>query len=128
MCRKRHSTSSLYPHQDSSASKLNEPRLFYDGSNIHSPTNTALILENIKQEVGGIDFEGTPDKMESASKRRSLADKRGILDPDVGVNSIHQFRSQSLKACKIEDDLLVDSGETTFSLFASLLDSALQGM
>lgn len=65
--------------------------------------------------------------MQSASKRRSSIDGPGILDSDVGVDSIHRFGSQSLKACKIEDDLLTDSGETTFALFASLLDSALQG-
>ncbi|XP_031278387.1 nuclear pore complex protein NUP107-like, partial [Pistacia vera] len=41
------------------------------------------------------------------------------------IGSIH-VGSQSLKACKIENDALADSGETTFALFASLLDSALQ--
>lgn len=125
---KRHSISGISPYQESSASKLNEPRLFYDGSSFHSPTNTALILENIKQEVGSIDYEGAPYKMQSASKRRSSIDGPGILDSDVGVDSIHRFGSQSLKACKIEDDSLTDSGETTFALFASLLDSALQGL
>ncbi|KAJ0007608.1 hypothetical protein Pint_29221 [Pistacia integerrima] len=49
------------------------------------------------------------------------------FDTDVGLDSIH-LGSQSLKACKIENDALADSGETTFALFASLLDSALQGL
>ncbi|KAJ0075052.1 hypothetical protein Patl1_33748 [Pistacia atlantica] len=49
------------------------------------------------------------------------------FDTDVGLDSIH-LGSQSLKACKIENDALADSGETTFGLFASLLDSALQGL
>lgn len=65
--------------------------------------------------------------MQSPSKRRSSVGGPGILDPDVGVDSIHGFGSQSLKAYKIEDDSLTDSGETTFALFASLLDSTLQG-
>ncbi|KAJ0007606.1 hypothetical protein Pint_29229 [Pistacia integerrima] len=49
------------------------------------------------------------------------------FDTDVGLDSIH-LGSQPLKACKIENDALADSGETTFALFASLLDSALQGL
>ncbi|KAJ0007614.1 hypothetical protein Pint_29226 [Pistacia integerrima] len=97
---KRHSASSISPHQQRAVLKINEPTLLYDGTNIHSPTNTALILENIKQEAQSVDYGGTPVKMQSA-------------------------RSQSLKACKIENDALADSEETTFSLFASLLDSAL---
>ncbi|XP_044486705.1 nuclear pore complex protein NUP107 [Mangifera indica] len=124
---KRHSTSSISPHQQRSVSKINEPGLLYDGTNIHSPTNTALILENIKQEVQSFDYEGTPVKMQSASKRRSSIDSHGIFDADVALDSIH-LGSQSLKACKIENDALADSGETTFALFASLLDSALQGL
>ncbi|KAI9187026.1 hypothetical protein LWI28_023496 [Acer negundo] len=94
---KRHLNSTISPHQESPVSKFSEPTLFHDGTSIHSPTNTALILENIKQEVESIDFEGT-------------------------------LGSQSLKACKIEDESLTESGETTFADFASLLDSALQGL
>ncbi|KAJ0008281.1 hypothetical protein Pint_29237 [Pistacia integerrima] len=124
---KRHSASSISPHQQLSVSKINEPGLLYDGTNIHSPTNTALILENIKQEVQSFEYGGTPVKMQSASKRRSSIDSHGIFDTDVGLDSIH-LGSQSLKACKIENDALADSGETTFALFASLLDSALQGL
>ncbi|KAJ0006912.1 hypothetical protein Pint_29217 [Pistacia integerrima] len=65
--------------------------------------------------------------MQSASKRRSSIDSHGIFDTDVGLDSIH-LGSQSLRACKIKNDALADSGETTFALFASLLDSALQGL
>ncbi|KAK3198178.1 hypothetical protein Dsin_021593 [Dipteronia sinensis] len=125
---KRHLTSTISPHQESSVSKFSEPTLFHDGTSIHSPTNTALILENIKQEVESIDFEGTLGKMQSASKRRSSIDSLGFLEADVGIDSIRRLGSQSLKACKIEDESLIESGETTFADFASLLDSALQGL
>lgn len=105
----------------------------YDGNNIHSPTNAALILENIKQEVDSIEtyhFEGatTPARNQSAIKRRSSVDSRGgFSEADLGIDSVARFGSQSLKACKIEDETLTDSGETTFGLFASLFDSAIQG-
>ncbi|KAI5602349.1 hypothetical protein BDE02_01G150000 [Populus trichocarpa] len=131
---KRHSISSVSPHQDGPVSKFSESRLLYDGNNIHSPTNAALILENIKQEVDSIEtyhFEGatTPARNQSAIKRRSSVDSRGgFSEADLGIDSGSRFGSQSLKACKIEDETLTDSGETTFGLFASLFDSAIQGL
>ncbi|XP_011048583.1 PREDICTED: nuclear pore complex protein NUP107 [Populus euphratica] len=131
---KRHSISSVSPHQDGPVSKFSESRLLYDGNNIHSPTNAALILENIKQEVDSIEtyhFEGatTPTRNQSAIKRRSSVDSRGgFSEADLGIDSVARFGSQSLKACKIEDETLTDSGETTFGLFASLFDSAIQGL
>lgn len=131
---KRHSISSVSPHQDGPVSKFSESRLLYDGNNIHSPTNAALILENIKQEVDSIEtyhFEGatTPARNQSAIKRRSSVDSRGgFSEADLGIDSGARFGSQSLKACKIEDETLTDSGETTFGLFASLFDSAIQGL
>lgn len=131
---KRHSISSVSPHQDGPVSKFSESRLLYDGNNIHSPTNAALILENIKQEVDSIEtyhFEGatTPARNQSAIKRRSSVDSRGgFSEADLGIDSVARFGSQSLKACKIEDETLTDSGETTFGLFASLFDSSIQGL
>uniref|UniRef100_A0A6M2ET04 Nuclear pore complex protein n=1 Tax=Populus davidiana TaxID=266767 RepID=A0A6M2ET04_9ROSI len=131
---KRHSISSVSPHQDGPVSKFSESRLLYDGNNIHSPTNAALILENIKQEVDSIEtyhFEGatTPARNQSAIKRRSSVDSRGgFSEADLGIDSVARLGSQSLKACKIEDETLTDSGETTFGLFASLFDSAIQGL
>ncbi|KAJ6701141.1 NUCLEAR PORE COMPLEX PROTEIN [Salix koriyanagi] len=131
---KRHSISSVSPHQDGPVSKFSESRLLYDGQNIHSPTNAALLLENIKQEVDSIEtyhFEGTatPARNQSDIKRRSYVDSRGgFSEPDLGIDSVSRFGSQSLKACKIENDTLTDSGETTFGLFASLFDSATQGL
>lgn len=106
-------SSSVSPYRESSASS----RLLYDGqNNIHSPTNTALLLENIKQEA-----ESTPVKTRSVSKRRSSFD---VTEVDFCADSVRY----SLKLCKHEEDLLADDGDTTFALFASLLDSALQGL
>jgi nuclear pore complex protein Nup107 len=126
MCRKRHSASSISPGQEISTSKFSEARLLYDGQNIQSPTNAALLLENIKQEVESIDAyhsQGTPARTQFASKRKPSIDSYGMSDMDAGVDSLRY----SLKACKHEDESLADGGDTTFTLFASLLDSALQG-
>ncbi|KAK9281423.1 hypothetical protein L1049_004325 [Liquidambar formosana] len=128
---KRHSASSISPHQENSVSKFSEARLLYDGQSIQRRPNAALLLEDIKREVESFDAdlsEGTPAKIQSASKRRSSIDSHGISEMDVGVDSIRRAGSYSLKYCKHEDDTLADSGETTFALFASLLDSALQGL
>ncbi|KAL4625298.1 hypothetical protein ACB092_05G015500 [Castanea dentata] len=117
---KRHSATSISPLREHSASKFSESRLLYDGQSIHSPTNAALFLENIKQEAESIvadRSEGTPARTQSASKWRSSIDGHGT-----------PARTQSLKACKHEDDSFADVGDTTFALFASLLDSAIQGL
>ncbi|XP_056684816.1 nuclear pore complex protein NUP107 isoform X2 [Spinacia oleracea] len=90
-------------------------------------SNTALFLENIKQEVESLDYrEGTPSRTHSAYKRRS-PDSQIIPEFRSAIDSSHRAGSHSLKACKIEEDVL-DSGETTFSLFASLLDSSSRGL
>ncbi|KAJ8441143.1 hypothetical protein Cgig2_006972 [Carnegiea gigantea] len=113
---KRHSPASISPLQDSSSSKLGESRR----------SNTALFLENIKEEVESLDYrEGTPSRTYFAYKRRS-PDSRVISDFDAGLYSSRRGESYSLTACKIEDDAL--SAEAAFSLFASLLDSARQGL
>ncbi|GLU14214.1 hypothetical protein SLE2022_307970 [Rubroshorea leprosula] len=128
---KRNSTSSISPRQESGVSKFNGARLLYDGQNIHSPTNAALLLENIKQEVEGFDADyslETPARTQSASKRKLSIDARGIPEADFGTDSMRRVGSVSLKSCKIEDESLAESGETSFALFASLLDSTLQGL
>ncbi|KAL3528565.1 hypothetical protein ACH5RR_007887 [Cinchona calisaya] len=109
---KRHSASSLSPQHDSSASRLSEIR-----------SNAALFLEDIKQEVESLDTDhgGTP-KTQNFSRRRTLIDNQGTSEMDFGSGI------RSLKILKQEEDGLIDSGDTTFSLFASLLDSALQGL
>nr|CAD1817054.1 unnamed protein product [Ananas comosus var. bracteatus] len=97
---KRQSPSNISPLLASSVSKFSEARLLYDGNNIQKRPNAALLLEEIKQEVESFEPDG----------------------------SIRQSASQSLKLIKQEDDFLPDGGETIFTLFASLLDSALQGL
>ncbi|KAK7275554.1 hypothetical protein RIF29_16673 [Crotalaria pallida] len=103
--------------QDNSASKLSETGLFYDGQSIHSPTNAALFLENVKQE-----FEDFEEKTPYSSRRKLSADIHGVPGIDAGFDSVRH----SLKACKQEGDSLGDGAETIFALFASLLDSSLK--
>lgn len=115
--RKIQSGSSISPHLDDSASKLSEGRR----------SNTALFLEEIKQEVDSLDHrEGTPSRSYSAYKRRS-PDSHLLSDFDPGTDFARRGGGYSLKSCKIEEDASLDAGDTTFALFASLLDSALQG-
>lgn len=102
----------------------------FDGQSIQRQPNAALFLEDIKLEVESFEAdhsEGTPARAQSASKRRLSIDSHGISEVDAGIDSVRRVGSHSLKSCKHEDDLLADAGETTFALFASLLDSALQG-
>ncbi|GMP40717.1 hypothetical protein CsSME_00011054 [Camellia sinensis var. sinensis] len=123
---KRHSTSS----HDNSVSKFSRTRILYDGQSIERRPNAALFLKDIKQKVESFDadqLEGTPAKTQSGLWRKSLAGSRGVSEADVAADSIHRPGSYSLKSCKHEDDALSDGGDTTFTLFASLLDSALQG-
>lgn len=110
---KRHPGSSLSPHHDSSASRF---------------SNAALFLENIKHEVEMLDSDigGTP--FESATKRRSYHDGHGVSIVDSDTDTIRRRGSESLKVCKKEEDEHIESTDTTFSLFASLLDSGLQGL
>ncbi|KHG19637.1 hypothetical protein F383_02618 [Gossypium arboreum] len=128
---KRYSNSSISPRQESGISKFNEAKLLYEGQIIHSPTNAALLLENIKQEAESFDtdyFEETPAMERLASKRRPSSDGHRTAEIDNGVDSIRRLGSHALKASKIEDDLLADNGDATFASFASLLDSAFHGV
>ncbi|GJZ04016.1 nuclear pore complex protein NUP107 [Tanacetum coccineum] len=79
-------------------------------------SNAALFLDNIKKEVDHrFDDEEGDRSARSSSKRRSPS-------PEMSV-------SHSLKVCKVEEEgAVVDGGDATFSLFASLFDSALQGL
>ncbi|XP_058179143.1 nuclear pore complex protein NUP107 isoform X2 [Rhododendron vialii] len=124
---KRGPTSGISPHQENSSGA----RLLYDGQSIERRPNAALFLEDIKQEAESYDgdqFDLTSTKTQSASRRRVSIDSRGISEADVGADSVTRPGSFSMKSCKLEDDALADGGDTTFSLFASLLDSALQGL
>ncbi|KAL0429947.1 UNVERIFIED_CONTAM: Nuclear pore complex protein [Sesamum radiatum] len=113
MTRKRHPGSSLSPHHDNSA-----PRF----------SNAALFLENIKNEVESLDTDvgGTP--FESISRRRTSIDSHGASRFDSAGDAMRRRGSESLKVCKQEEHEQLESGDTTFSLFASLLDSGLQGL
>lgn len=82
-------------------------------------------MENIKQEVESIDADVTPSRIQTAFKSRPSLDSHGILETDTDL--IRRGGSISLRTCKEEHDASPDSGDSTFSLFASLLDSALQG-
>ncbi|XP_057535635.1 nuclear pore complex protein NUP107 isoform X2 [Amaranthus tricolor] len=90
-------------------------------------SNTALYLEDIKQEAESLDYrETTPSRTHSAYKGRSFDVQ---LTPELhsAIDSSHQGGIYSSKACKLEEDVH-DASESTFSLFASLLDSASQGL
>lgn len=129
--RKRQSTSSISPLLGNSVSKFSEAKLLYDGNSIQRRPNAALLLEEIKQEVENFDFDGfdgTAEQTFNSLKRRASIDSHAVSELNNGYDSIQQVTSQSLKSCKHEDEVLVDGGETTFTLFASLLDSALQGL
>lgn len=121
--RKRHSSSGASIQYDNSASKLSETGLLYDGQSIHSPTNAALVLENIKQEVESLDADYLEEKTPYSTRRKLSAVIDGVPGVDAGFDS----GRYSLKACKTEGDSLGDGAETIFTLFASLLDSSLQG-
>ncbi|XP_055836323.1 nuclear pore complex protein NUP107 [Solanum dulcamara] len=112
---KRSSGSSLSPHRERSAARISEIR-----------SNGALFMENIKQEFESIDANVTPSGIQTASRRRPSHDSHGISDTDTDL--IRRGGSLSLRTCKVEHDASQDSGDSTFTLFASLLDSALQGL
>lgn len=128
---KRGSTSSISPLEENSTSKFSGAWLLYDGQSIERRPNAALFLEDIKQEAESYDadhFDLTSTKTQSASRRRVSIDSRGVSEADIGADSVTRPGSFSMKSFKHEDDALPDGGDTTFSLFASLLDSALQGL
>ncbi|KAI4325370.1 hypothetical protein MLD38_030775 [Melastoma candidum] len=121
---KRHSGASPSPEQ-SSASKSRQGRLLYDGPRIHKLTNAALVLEDIKQEA--VNFESDYSE-KSPAKRRFFGDGDSALEADADLDSGHKVRSYSLKVSQQEEDSSSDVGESMFSVFASLLDSSLQGV
>lgn len=127
--RKRQSTSSTSPFFGNSVSKVSGARLLYDGNSIQKRPNAALLLEDIKQEAENNDLdvlEQSTPKTNYSLKRQASVDGLGISEPN-GAFSLVQSK-QPLKSLKQEDELLVEGGETTFTLFTSLLESALQGL
>ncbi|XP_071731961.1 nuclear pore complex protein NUP107 isoform X2 [Rutidosis leptorrhynchoides] len=100
------------PHQENYQSKF---------------SNAALYLDNIKREIDHSDGDQSEGRTHSSFKRRSSPSTDGVSE--IGVDLVGRSRTtQALKVCKQEDDGSVDSADATFSLFASLYDSALQGL
>ncbi|KAF6164631.1 hypothetical protein GIB67_032859 [Kingdonia uniflora] len=111
--RERRSGSSISPLPGNSALKV-----FYDGQRIQIRPNTALFLEEIKQEFENAEMDAG-----------MVSNKRSSIDDDDGFDSNRRdVGNPVLKSCKVEDEVAVDGVESTFALFASLLDSAIQGL
>ena len=114
--------------QLNSGSKFADARLLYDENNIQRRPNAALLLEEIKQEVESYDPEGFEGdyKMPGSSKRRTSIDAH--ISPRRSLGREDSYPGPPLTSIKQEDDVSVETGEeATFTMFASLLDSALQG-
>ncbi|KAJ1276589.1 hypothetical protein BS78_05G226100 [Paspalum vaginatum] len=127
--RKRLSSSNASPLLGSSLSKSSEARLLYDGGSIPRRPNAGLLLEDIKQEAADYSNIESLDasRLFSSTKRRASLD--GGSASDAAYSSGRQAARQALKPVKLEDDMCVPhEGETSFTMFASLLDSAIQGM
>lgn len=125
--RKRLSSSNVSPLLGSSLSKSSGPRLSYDGESIPRRPNAGLLLEDIKQEAADYSSMESLDgsRMFSSAKRTSLD---GGSASDAAYSSGRQAVRQVLKPVKLEDDMYVPhEGETSFTMFATLLDSANQG-
>lgn len=121
--RKRLSSSNASPLLGTAVSKFSEARLFCDGNSIQRRPNAGLLLEDIKQEAADIsDFDSLDE-----SKLFGSGKKRASLDAsDAGFSSGRQAVRSALKSVKLEEDM-PHEGETTSTIFASLLDSAIQG-
>ncbi|KAL1810625.1 hypothetical protein DCAR_0730337 [Daucus carota subsp. sativus] len=95
-------------------------------------SNSALIIENIKQELESFDAaahsQGIASNTHSNFNRRSLIDSHGGSEIEAASNAVLQFGNHPLKICKTEDDDLTYSGDAMFAFFAQLLDSTLQGL
>ncbi|CAN6373285.1 unnamed protein product [Urochloa humidicola] len=127
--RKRLSSSNVSPLLGSSLSKSSEARLLYDGNSIPRRANAGLLLEDIKQEAEDYsNFEGLDGSiMFSSAKRRESLD--GGSASEAAYSSGRHTVRQMPKPVKMEDDMYVPhEGETSFTMFASLLDSAIQGL
>lgn len=127
--RKRLSSTSVSPLLGSSLSKSSEARLLYDGDSIPRRPNAGLLLEDIKQEAADYSNVESLDgsRLFSSAKRRASLD--GGSASDAAYSSGRQAARQMLKSVKLEDDMYAPhEGETSFSMFASLLDSAIQGL
>lgn len=100
-----------------SVSRFSEARSLHDGSSIPRRPNAGLLLEEVKQEAADYsDIDGlNGPKLFGSTKRTSLDGGSG-----------RKVARSALNLVKLEDDMPRE-GETTFTTFASLLDSAIQG-
>ncbi|KAK8965921.1 hypothetical protein KSP40_PGU001805 [Platanthera guangdongensis] len=122
--RKRQSTSSTSPHFGHSVSKFSGAGLLYEGNNIQKRPNAAILIEEIKQEAENYDL----DLLEQTASETKYLSKRQGLGSELNGDYNLAHSNHPPKSLKQEYDMLVDCGETTFTLFASLLESALQGL
>ncbi|KAK1648026.1 hypothetical protein QYE76_065831 [Lolium multiflorum] len=125
--RKRLSSSNDSPLLGTSVSRFSEARVLHDGSSMPRRPNAGLLLEEIKQEAADYsDIDGLDgSKLFGSAKRRTSLDDGSA--PDAGFVSGRKPLRSSMNAVKMEGDMLQE-GETTFTVFASLLDSAIQGL
>jgi nuclear pore complex protein Nup107 len=81
-----------------------------------------LLLEDIKQEAA--DYSNMDGSRWFGSARRG----ESVDASHAAFSSGTQAAKQTFKSVKMEDDMDVPcEGETNFTMFASLLDSAIQG-
>lgn len=126
--RKRLSSSNVSPLLGRSLSKTSGPRLLYDGESIPRQPNAGLLLEDIKQEAADYSNVESLDglRLFGSPKRTSLD---GGSASDAAYSSGRQAVRQTLKPVKLEDDMYVPhEGETPSTMFATLLDSGIQGL
>ncbi|GLJ31305.1 hypothetical protein SUGI_0628000 [Cryptomeria japonica] len=128
--RKRSSLGSHFLVQEKSSANRLEAGALNDKNAECVYPSPALFLEDIKQELEVSVAQGvqvSPGARYSlTTKKGAYSDKRSSqLDNTLltGTQSSQSF----LKAAKQEPEEVSDSGETTFSRFEAILDSALQG-
>ncbi|KAF3335878.1 nuclear pore complex protein NUP107 [Carex littledalei] len=126
--RRQSASSNVSPLLQGPVSRFSDASLLYEGNTIQRRPNSALLLEEIKQELETDDVDGmdgnTP--LNSAMRRASI-DSRASGEFNSSFGPARQTGMYSLQPIKGEEEDLSDEG-STFSLFASLLDSALQGL
>ncbi|XP_078444355.1 nuclear pore complex protein isoform X2 [Wolffia australiana] len=125
--RKRLSSSPSSLLRLKSGSKFSDTWLLYDDNSILRRPNAALFLEEIKHEA----LNDEPDVFEGEFRAPDSSKRRNSGDARVSPSHVSEsaYPGPPLGSIKQEDDGSVDTGEdATFSMFASLLDSALQGL
>ncbi|KAJ3681103.1 hypothetical protein LUZ60_015592 [Juncus effusus] len=124
-------SSNVSPLLQGPSSRFSDASLLYDGNTIQRRSNSALLLEEIKQEVESEYTDGMDVNIPSdtpARRRASIDSRAAEMDFGSGFSTAQR---QSLRPIKSEEEdeseSLSDAG-SAFRLFASLLDSAIQGL